>query len=51
MPILAVFVALIGLSLRRARGRSGEYRTAIALTIATHFVVGLSLIAELAFRL
>jgi len=51
MPILAVFVALIGLSLRRARGRSGEYRTAIALTIATHFVVGLSLIADLAFRL
>jgi len=51
MPILAVFVALIGLSLRRARGRSGEYRTAIALTIASHFVVGISLIAELAFRL
>ena len=50
-PVLAVFVGLVGLSLWRARGRSGEYRTAIALTIATHFVVGLSLIADLTFRL
>jgi len=50
-PVLAVFVGLIGLSVWRARGRSAEYRTAIALTIATHFVVGLALIADLAFRL
>src|SRR6266516_318913 len=42
VPVLAVCVALIELSLWRARGRSGEYRTAIALTIASHFVVGLS---------
>ncbi len=51
MPILAVFVALLGLSLSRTRGRSGEYPTAVALTIATHLVVGLALTADLAFRL
>ena len=51
MPVLAVFVALIGLSLWRTRGRSEKYRTAIALTIATDLIVGLSLIADLAFRL
>ncbi len=50
-PVLAVFVALIGPSVWRARGRSGEYGTVIALTIATHLFVGLSLIADLAFRL
>src|SRR6266498_4568577 len=51
MPVLAGFVALIGLSLSRTGGRSREYRMAIALTIAAHAVVGLSLIADLAFRL
>ena len=51
MPVSAVFVALVGLSVWRAKGRSGGYRTVIALTIATHFLVGLSLIADLAFHL
>lgn len=51
MPVSAVFVAFVGLSVWRAKGRSGGYRTVIALTIATHFLVGLSLIADLAFHL
>ncbi|HYU07286.1 MAG TPA: prenyltransferase [Thermoplasmata archaeon] len=51
MLSLAVFVALIARSLSRTRGRSPRYRTAIALTIVAHLVVGLALIADLAFRL
>ena len=51
MPVLAVFVALIGLSFMRRGGRSPQYRTAIALTILAHVVVGLGLLADLALRL